>query len=516
MKKLLTLTLALVLLFIWGGLQSFAASEEPIQFAKAYNYGSNIYYADWETNSGWGVAYFRNEEGTIMLSDMVKGLPERGTRGTFDILRLCFYNNKFYFLAADYDWEFSPRYGWPGNIYSCDPDGGGLTLLAENVGCLSEIIIVNHMLYYSGPGTSSMDSSGLEGGLYAIDLNDLSVKKFCDDQSVVLHYCDGNYAYFSQHNTATKNTENYIIRTNGTGKMQSDKTQDDLEPGGIRRGNYVYYISEGQLYVRNLNSRSSTHLRSLSSNLFLLSITSDYILCCDGYDTSECNEAYLSIYRFSRWASNSTMQSNNKKNVATKVTNATLKPIEKYTKEVAEKADTTPTMNEDLSDNENKLDSSITETNETQNHADCTLEIAPTVNSTESKTEQTTCSDMAGSKTETTESIDTTEAKTESEGPLDDAKDNTGDEMKKDTESDTVNPEIEKPEDEDAVDEVESKTKTASEEDTKDTTTASTPEEAPENSFENVEPPQSKTTQTEGIVPEKESEISSPKEAKTL
>ncbi len=294
MKKILSLTLALVLLFTWGGTTVFAAYEAPVQFAKAYNYGDEIFHADWYVNNGWGIAYFGYDSRVYKLSNKVKGLPQED-----DILKLCVYNNKFYFLTqANYDWEH-PWITSPAKIYSCNLDGSGLTLLADNASQSSNVTIVDNMLYYENHDAflSWYNIMGLEShipwgnpGIIRINLYDLSWEQICNDRAVEIQYCDGDYIYYF----ANCDSYGYAIRTDGTGKMQVNTNCDEFlhsyhSGNYYLKGNQFYYFYKNKLFCRNKNDINNKAIASIQQYFFtdddgsILAVTDNAILCVDDY-----------------------------------------------------------------------------------------------------------------------------------------------------------------------------------------------------------------------------------------
>ncbi len=270
MKKLVSVFLLMVLALSLWSTTALAAYEAPVQFSCVQTYHDRTYTATyWGTNGG--IKFQSNEP----LST-VPGLAE-------DAYRFCFYHDKLYFVFIDGS-DSSPA-----SLYSSDPDGSNVRLLADNVANDGNIYIVDNILYYVGytsiPGWN--EYQGYSGGLYSINLEDLSWKKICNDKNVFITYCDGDYIYYAISPYDSEKSSYYAIRTDGTGKMAVNPYCDEFgmlrskEEYGFLKGNLLYYISGNQLYVRNKNGWGDRWLGSIPSGDMQIidSVTDNEIIC---------------------------------------------------------------------------------------------------------------------------------------------------------------------------------------------------------------------------------------------
>ncbi len=299
MKKLISFTLSVVLLISFCSTSAFAAYEAPVQFAPAYNYGTELFSRSY-FHIGGGINYFRSDRGLTKLDDRIYGLPWDSSVDSF-----CFYKDKCYFLAGC----TSDAMAIPGSIYSCNLDGSGLRKLANNASYTEgHITIVDNYLYYAAFDSNNgmTDVQGYAGGIYRINLNDLSYKKLTSDRATI-YYCDGDYIYYGANNRC------YAIRTDGTGKVQVNPDCDEFKNlywnpdynNFYLKGNHLYYTYNNNLYVRNKNGGNARYLgtipRTYWEDCVILAVTDDYVLCAENYFR---NGSYVTIHRFSRWPSN--------------------------------------------------------------------------------------------------------------------------------------------------------------------------------------------------------------------
>lgn len=290
MKKTISLILVLILSLSVISTTAFAAYEAPVQFAPAYNYGSELFARSY-FRAGGGINYFRSDRGLTGINDRASGHL---------VNSFCFYKDKCYFLADCSTGGMAS----PGAIYSCNLDGSGLRRLANNAADVQgHITIVDNYLYYAAFDSNNgmSDYEGYPGGIYRINLTDLSYKKISNDGATIYH-CDGDYIYY------TANNDFHAIRTNGTGKMRINPNCDEFRTLNwgtadynniYLKGNKCYYTYANNLYVRNRNGGGDkcigTIPRTYWDTCVILAVTDDAILCAEDHFS---HNSYVTIHQF--------------------------------------------------------------------------------------------------------------------------------------------------------------------------------------------------------------------------
>ena len=256
MKKLISMMIVFVMSFM--SISAFAAYEAPVKLASVYNYGDNVYT----------IHYYGTNGGVIFLGGNVDihKLPDSMYRVGGHIWRFCFYNDKIYFLAGEAESDDTLAY-----IYSCNVDGSGIRLLADNASNKSEVYIVDNVLYYDAYATEdSMNTYyyGYCGGIYSINLGDLSWKKIVSDNSK-LAYCDGDYVYCGGQRA---------ISVDGKRVIKVRRDCDEYSWDVFVKGNQAYYAGEGDVYVRDKNGENVRFIQKIQyARLLIDSVTDDKV-----------------------------------------------------------------------------------------------------------------------------------------------------------------------------------------------------------------------------------------------
>ena len=187
MKKIITLTLVIILLF--QSITVLAAYEECTEFAQVCEYNGNV-YSTYYAGSNGGLRYKGNG---FIIHSLPYGMMDEGL-----IYSFCFYNDKIYYMTG----ENGSDTMYPAKIYSCDLSGANNVLIADNVEAWSKVFIVDNILYYQAYQTYGLDYriQGRTGGVYKINLEDLSWYKIPNTDEAKLYYCDGDYAYCKKNN----------------------------------------------------------------------------------------------------------------------------------------------------------------------------------------------------------------------------------------------------------------------------------------------------------------------------
>lgn len=272
MKKTL-ISLSVIATSLMLAATANAASEECTEFGVVGSNWGMAYVTDFYGSNG-GIRF---RYGNINCNYLPYGTVNKGV-----IYSFCCYNGKIYYMTG-YG-ETDPEY--PASIYSCDMFGNNNRLLANNVYPWSDAYIVDNVLYYQEYRSQSYGAKGYNGGVYRINLNNLSWKKIVDGD-VTLRYTDGDYVYYSSTTgtAAVSNDGSRWIRTNSS----SDEYRYDYKV----RGNKTYYISGNYIYEKTRNGGNATKLCSIAGKEYVSidCITESYL-----YYTS------LDIGRGGNWA----------------------------------------------------------------------------------------------------------------------------------------------------------------------------------------------------------------------
>lgn len=293
MKKLVSLLVVLLLMASLLSTTALAAYEAPVNLSSVYNVGDTVYTTEYYGTNG-GITFF----GNLSLSL----LPNLALPKYEYVTSFAFYHDKFYLVAGEAGSDVLPA-----KIYSCDINGNHLTMIADNASNYSNVFIVDNVLYYDAYTTPSYFNNeypGYYGGIYSINLYDLSWKKLSSDRNANIYYCDGDYIYYTIDYDEDKA---YAIRTNGTGKMRINPYCDEythlthIEEKGFLKGNQFYYLKNNHLYVRSRNGWDSRWVGVMPESDYydIVSVTDDSVFCVRfvyGYNYTVNAE----LFRFNR------------------------------------------------------------------------------------------------------------------------------------------------------------------------------------------------------------------------
>jgi hypothetical protein len=276
---------------------AYAAGEETNYFSDVDGYWGSVYTTHIIGTNG-GDTY---GNGNVTVNMLPYGLKDQGR-----IYRFCFYNDKLYYLTGPDGSDID----YPARIYSCDINGKNNRLLADNAEPWSEVFIIDNVLYYDAYDSVSWGGpQGYDGGIYRINLNNLSWKKIVSGK-VSLTYCDGDYAYYIVGNNWDTAA---AIDVNGNHQVAVNIYSDECVRGWLCevwiKGNYTYYVSGNGLYVRTKNGYDSRLICKVNNynhdyGLYIRNITENYIYYSvrnfnkrNEYPDGRVNE----VYRVSRW-----------------------------------------------------------------------------------------------------------------------------------------------------------------------------------------------------------------------
>lgn len=209
----------------WINDNNVAYTSETNYFAQIADYKREVYAVDYLANIQEDSGIYYNLLG-VTQSGSAKPLPF-GLKERNSVYKFCFYNDNLYYLVLD-----NERY--IGRIYCSDLSGENNYLLADNVETESNICIINNRLYYEGAYHFQKNKN--QGGIYSIDLRDLSWKKL-DDCGGLLKYCDGNHVYIINRESGT----GYAISCDGNEKISVASGCDELNCDYIK-GTEVYKL----------------------------------------------------------------------------------------------------------------------------------------------------------------------------------------------------------------------------------------------------------------------------------
>ena len=193
----------------------------------------------------------------------------------------------------------------PASIYSCNMDGSGITILADNASNFSNVYIVDNILYYDAYTTPEWDMdyyNGYYGGIYSINLENLSWQKISDKKYADLWYCDGDYVYYKIGHEGPC----YATSTDGTKTLYVSQWCDEFLEDVYVKGNLTYYVKNGDLYVRNKNGWGDRWLAKVPSGQFVSvsSVTDNNIYCTNfvpNYSPSNSDNAgYTYVYEIAK------------------------------------------------------------------------------------------------------------------------------------------------------------------------------------------------------------------------
>ncbi len=294
MKKVLIRSLMEMLLVLLFSINVFAAYEAPVRFADVYNYGDKVYTIEfWGTNGG--ITY---KGANTDISNLPENIWDEGSWS--NIYSFCCYNDKIYYLKGE-----DASIVVPASIYSCNMDGSGITILADNASNFSNVYIVDNILYYDAYTTPEWDMdyyNGYYGGIYSINLENLSWQKISDKKYADLWYCDGDYVYYKIGHEGPC----YATSTDGTKTLYVSQWCDEFLEDVYVKGNLTYYVKNGDLYVRNKNGWGDRWLAKVPSGQFVSvsSVTDNNIYCTNfvpNYSPSNSDNAgYTYVYEIAK------------------------------------------------------------------------------------------------------------------------------------------------------------------------------------------------------------------------
>lgn len=270
MKKLLSAFVLTVFLVSLFSVNVFAAYESPVNFSNVYNYDDKVYTTEFYGTNG-GITFRKGNIDICSLPDSVLS-----SLGGNNVWNFCCYNNKIYYLAGAPASDIIPA-----GIYSCNMDGSGITMLADNASNYSNVYIVDNVLYYDAYKSQEWmypDYQGYYGGIYSINLENLSWKKITADYAYIC-YCDGDYIYYRDGGDYY-----YAITTEGTNKMRVDGNCDECARyDGVLKGDTFYYIQNGSMFIRSKNMNDRVWYADVADSeyAFVASVTDDKIYWID-------------------------------------------------------------------------------------------------------------------------------------------------------------------------------------------------------------------------------------------
>ena len=287
MKKLLLVVAMLVSLLT--SQTTFAAGEEPNYFSNLSSNWGNVYTTFYYGSNG-GIFF---KDGNVHVNPLPYGLMDQG-----QIYSICCYHEKLYYSTGPEGSDI-PQ---PVKIYSCDMNGQNNILLADNASAWTDIYIVDNALYYTAYSSRIGEGAqGYNGGIYRINLNNLSWKLLVDG-NVTMEYCDGDYLYYTNYFNIYA-----AVDVNGSRVVSIDRNSDEFDYSLFIKGDKVYYISDNGLYVRNRNGGNVRKICNVSGYSDINNVTENYIYYSNiqkcptvNYSNYNCNYfAYANCV--SRW-----------------------------------------------------------------------------------------------------------------------------------------------------------------------------------------------------------------------
>lgn len=168
---------------------------------------------------------------------------------------MCVYNNYIYYINGYYE-----GYEGPYHIYRCNLDGSNKILIADNVSVYGETYIVDGVLYYT-VCESNYRYEKINGGIFKIDLNNLSWSRVVTDLYAELICCDTNYVYY-------KVGENfYRIDNDGSCCYSMDKNDIEVSLEYYKDGG-GYFSDAGGVYSCNWDKSEIKKLCSMPKSTF--------------------------------------------------------------------------------------------------------------------------------------------------------------------------------------------------------------------------------------------------------
>ncbi len=242
-----------------NGVSAFAATEEACYFSNLSNNWDTVYGTPHYASNG-GI-YFT--DGNIHISSLPYGMINEG-----DIYDICCYNGRIYYTTGPEGSDIS----MPIKIYSCDIYGGNNILLADNAEAYGAAFIIDNVLYYQEyRSTPGYGPEGYNGGVSRIDLSNLSWKRIVSG-GVWLTYCDGDYAYYTDHSNIYA-----AVDVNGNYVIDIDPGSDEYAYDVFIKGDRTYYILDGGLYERTRNGGNVRLICTVPENSHINNISSNYV-----------------------------------------------------------------------------------------------------------------------------------------------------------------------------------------------------------------------------------------------
>ncbi len=268
-----------------------AATEECTEFSNVAAYNGIVYTT--KRAEGDGGVYFA--DGNVAANSLPQALLEKEKSESRIIWSFCFYNDKIYYLiSGDGTVEI------PGEICSCNLDGTNNVVLADNAFNGGYACIVDNILYYDAMPENDENYPGYDGGIYKINLGDLSYQKFSVGEAS-LAYCDGDNIFYKKSNSGTTypSFKYYKADINGNNVTSVSGDSDEFGYGVIIRGNNSYYVKNNALYVKTRNGYDAKKLADLPGYAHIRNVDDTYVYytVVTSYTEMSTN-AYL--YRVSR------------------------------------------------------------------------------------------------------------------------------------------------------------------------------------------------------------------------
>lgn len=292
MKRILSVLCIFVILISTHTV--FATYEECSEFSCVDDYNGTV-YSLYRRNGDGGFHY---SKGNVDITYLPYGMMDHGIIYGFTI-----YNDKIYYSTGEEGSDpDSPAY-----IYSCDLNGQNNVLLADNVAGGGWII--DNTLYYSAYKTrDSYSPQGYYGGIYKINLNDLSWAKILNTTDTPLYHFDGEYFYYGTNIGGYGGGSAFAIGCNGQGIVAINPICDEYgyinnferNYNQIIKGNTTYYILNNKLYKKLRNGFNSAYICDVPNGAQLTNVTENYIYYTKLEYAEPIEQRCAKIYQISR------------------------------------------------------------------------------------------------------------------------------------------------------------------------------------------------------------------------
>lgn len=243
----------------------FGDTCEVKEFAPLYNENSTFH------NAG---AYLKDEV-LYNLDYEQPSIPlPYGMNNLGYIHRVAVHNGKLIYLTSA---DVSKNV--PSHIYLCDRQGKNNVHISENVAQESKIYISKNHLFYAALFNPSM---GYYGGVYKINLEDLSYEKILNEPAEI-SYFDGELLYLKNNN------DYFAIDANGNNRIKINSNCDEYAENVVIKDNEVYYVSNNFLYARIKNGNDAIRIAVVRDNSYPVFADEDYIYYAYNYTNEDAN-----------------------------------------------------------------------------------------------------------------------------------------------------------------------------------------------------------------------------------